>query len=183
MTSLDDLKRKMENSLNAFQKELKGLRTGRASVGLLDPIQVDAYGSSMPINQVGSVSVPEARLLTVQVWDNNLVPAVEKAIRTSDLGLNPSTEGNLIRIPLPELNEERRNELVKVAGKYAENTRIAIRNIRRDGMESLKKAEKAGDISEDEHRARGVEIQKITDDYIARIDASLKTKEEEIMTV
>lgn len=183
MADLNDLKRRMENSFNSFNNELKGLRTGRASTGLLDPIYVEAYGSSMPISQVGSVSVPESRMLTVQVWDNTLVAAVEKAIRTSDLGLNPSSEGNLVRIPLPELNQERRNELVKVAGKYAEGARVAIRNIRRDGMEVLKKEEKDGKISQDDHRSQGEKVQKLTDEFIAKIDQTLKSKEEEIMKI
>jgi ribosome recycling factor len=183
MFDIDDLKRRMEGSINAFNNELKGLRTGRASTSLLDPINVDAYGSMTPISQIGSVSTPEARLLTVQVWDTNLVPAVEKAIRTADLGLNPASEGNLIRIPLPELNEERRAELVKVAGKYAENGRVAIRNVRRDGMEALKKEEKNGNISKDEQHDLGETVQKLTDEHIAQIDSSLKAKEEEITTV
>lgn len=180
---IEDLKRRMEGSLNSFNNEMKGLRTGRASVSLLDPIQVDAYGSMMPVNQVGSVSTPEARLLTVQVWDAGLVQATEKAIRTSDLGLNPASEGNLIRIPLPELNEERRNELVKVAGKYAENARVAVRNVRRDGIEDSKKSQKDGRMSEDEARGLSDQIQKITDEYIGKIDSALKAKEEEITTV
>lgn len=179
----EDLKRRMEGALASFSNELKGLRTGRASVSLLDPIHVEAYGSMMPINQVASVSVPEARLLTVQVWDASLTPAVEKAIRSSDLGLNPAAEGTVIRIPLPELNQERRAELVKVAGKYAEGARIAIRNIRRDGMDEIKKKEKAKSIGEDDARVQSEEVQKLTDKYIAQIDDLLKHKEQEIMKV
>jgi ribosome recycling factor len=178
-----DLKRRMEGALENFHKELGGLRTGRASVSLLEPVVVDAYGSKMPLQQVGNVSVPEPRLLTVQVWDNSLVKAVDKAIRDSGLGLNPQTEGQTIRVPIPDLNEERRNELVKVAGKYAEQTRIAIRNIRRDGMDSLKRLEKDGDISQDERKGLSDDIQSLTDKYIAKVDEALSVKEGEITTV
>ncbi|MEP6146316.1 MAG: ribosome recycling factor, partial [Nisaea sp.] len=139
---LDDLKRRMDGAISSLEKEFQGLRTGRASVNLLEPIMVDAYGSKMPINQVGTVGVPEPRMLTVQVWDKSMTKAVEKAIRESDLGLNPQVDGQLMRIPLPDLSEERRAELAKVAAKYAESARIAVRNVRRDGMDSLKKAEK-----------------------------------------
>lgn len=183
MSVIDNLRQRMESTLKSFNNELKGLRTGRASASLLDPIRVEAYGNAMPISQIGSVSVPESRMITVQVWDAGLTPAVEKAIRTSDLGLNPASEGNLIRIPLPELNEERRAELVKVAGKYAESARVATRNIRRDGMETLKKDEKDGKISEDDHRTLSDKVQKLTDEYTGKIDTLLKTKEEEITKV
>jgi ribosome recycling factor len=152
----NDLKRRMDGALDALKREFVGLRTGRASTSLLEHIQVDAYGSAMPLNQVASVSVPEPRLLTVQVWDNGNIKATEKAIQDSGLGLNPQTEGNLIRVPIPELSEERREEMTKVAAKYAEQGRIAVRNVRRDGMDSLKKLEKDGDISQDEQRARGL---------------------------
>ena len=151
----NDLKRRMDGALEALKREFAGLRAGRASTSLLENVQVDAYGSPMPMNQVASVSVPEPRMLTVQVWDNGNIKAVEKAIMDSDLGLNPNTEGNLIRVPIPDLSEERREEMTKIAAKYAEQGRIAVRNVRRDGMDSLKKLEKDGDISQDEHRARG----------------------------
>ena len=183
MPEMEDLKRRMEGSLNSLSNELKGLRTGRASASLLEPLQVDAYGSMLPINHVGSIGVPEPRLITIQVWDTNLVPSVEKAIRNSDLGLNPASEGNVVRIPLPELNEERRNELVKIAGKYSENARVAVRNIRRDGIENLRKAEKDGNISKDEQHTQIDEIQKLTDEFINKIDTALKAKEKEITTV
>ncbi len=182
MVNTDSLKQRMEGALNNFVKELKGLRTGRASASMLDPVMVNAYGSAMPLTQVGSVSVPEPRMITVQVWDNSLTPSVEKAIRESNLGLNPSSDGNLIRIPIPQLNEERRNELVKVAHKYAENAKVAVRKVRRDGMEEVKKAEKEG-LSKDEAHSKGNAIQKITDETIAKIDQALETKEKEITTV
>ena len=179
----NDLKRRMEGALDALKREFVGLRTGRASTSLLENIQVDAYGSAMPLNQVASVSVPEPRLLTVQVWDNGNVKATEKAIQDAELGLNPQTEGNLIRVPIPELSEERREEMAKVAAKYAEQGRIAVRNVRRDGMDSLKKLEKDRDISQDEQHARGDDIQKMTDAYIKQVDELLETKEQEIMQV
>lgn len=179
----NDLKRRMDGALDALKREFVGLRTGRASTSLLEHIQVDAYGSAMPLNQVASVSVPEPRLLTVQVWDNGNIKATEKAIQDYGLGLNPQTEGNLIRVPIPELSEERREEMTKVAAKYAEQGRIAVRNVRRDGMDSLKKLEKDGDISQDEQRARGEDIQKMTDAYIKIVDELLETKEQEIMQV
>lgn len=178
-----DLKRRMDGAIEALKREFAGLRTGRASTSLLENVQVDAYGASMPMNQVASVSVPEPRLLTVQVWDDGNVKAVEKAIFDSELGLNPQTEGNLIRVPIPELSEERREEMTKVAAKYAEQARIAVRNVRRDGMDSLKKLEKDGDISQDEHRARGDDIQQMTDGHISNIDELLEAKEQEIMQV
>jgi ribosome recycling factor len=180
---LDDLQRRMDGAYDVLSREFGGLRTGRASVSLLDPISVDAYGANTPLNQVATVSVPESRLISVQVWDKSLVSAVEKAIMNSGLGLNPATEGQVIRIPIPQLNEERRAELSKVAGKYAEQARVAVRNVRRDGMDLLKKLEKAGDMSEDDHKIYGEEIQEMTDSVIARIDDALSTKETEIMQV
>ena len=180
---LDDLQRRMDGAFEALTREFGGLRTGRASTSLLDTIVVDAYGASTPLNQVSTVSVPESRLIGIQVWDKSLVQAVDKAIRNSGLGLNPAVEGQLIRIPIPALNDERRAELGKVAGKYAEQGRVAVRNVRRDGMESLKKMEKAGDISEDDHKIYSEEIQEMTDGTVAKIDAALATKEEEIMQV
>lgn len=179
----NDLKRRMEGALDALKREFGGLRTGRASTSLLENIQVDCYGAAMPLNQVASVSVPEPRLLTVQVWDNGNIKATEKAIQDAELGLNPQSEGNLIRVPIPELSEERREEMTKVAAKYAEQGRIAVRNVRRDGMDSLKKLEKDGDISQDEQRARGEDIQKMTDAYIKQVDELLEAKEQEIMQV
>ncbi|MEK9832758.1 MAG: ribosome recycling factor [Rhodospirillaceae bacterium] len=173
----------MDGAIEALKREFAGLRTGRASTSLLDNIQVDAYGAAMPMNQVASVSVPEPRLLTVQVWDNGNIKAVEKAIIDSELGLNPQTEGNLIRVPIPELSEERREEMTKVAAKYAEQARVAVRNVRRDGMDALKKLEKDGEISQDEHRARGDDIQQMTDGHISNIDELLEAKEQEIMQV
>lgn len=180
---IKDIQRRMDGALNVLRTEFAGLRTGRASASLLEPVVVDAYGSKMPISQLATVSVPEPRLLTVQVWDNNLVQSVDRAIRESDLGLNPQTEGGMIRVPIPDLNEERRHELVKVAGKYAEQTRVAVRNVRRDGMEQLKRMEKASEISEDEHRDRSDEIQAMTDDHVKRIDEAYHGKEAEIMQV
>jgi len=178
-----DLQRRMDGALQALHREFGGLRTGRAATSLLEPITVDAYGSSMPMNQVGTVGAPEPRLLTVQVWDNSLVKAVEKAIRDSGLGLNPQTEGNTVRVPIPDLSEERRVELKKVASKYAEQARVAVRNVRRDGMDGLKKSEKDGDISKDEHHGLAEEIQKLTDAHIVEIDKALAGKEKEIMQV
>ena len=180
---IKDLKRRMDGAIEALSREFGGLRTGRASPSLLDNIIVAAYGGEMPLNQVASVSVPEPRMISVSVWDNSLVKATEKAIRESDLGLNPMTEGNVMRIPIPELNEERRRDLSKVAGKYAEQARIAVRNVRRDGMEAIKKSEKDGDISEDESRRVHDQIQKLTDEHIELIDAALSDKEAEIMQV
>ncbi len=180
---LSDIQRRMDGALEALRKEFVGLRTGRASVGLLEPIMVEAYGSSMPINQVGTIGVPEARMLTVQVWDRSMVGAVEKAIRESGLGLNPSPDGQLVRVPIPPLSEERRVELSKIAGKYAEQGRVAVRNVRRDGMEMLKKMEKDGDISQDEHHLWNEEIQDLTDQHIKLVDEALAQKEEEILQV
>jgi ribosome recycling factor len=173
----------MDSSIEALQKEFGGLRTGRASASLLDTVVVDMYGSKMPINQVGTVSVPESRLLVVQVWDQGAVKSVEKAIRDAGLGLNPQPDGAMVRIPVPDLNEERRQELTKVAGKYAESARISVRNVRKDGMDSLKKMEKGSEISEDEHKRLSEEVQKLTDDSITKIDTMLSDKEKDIMTV
>jgi ribosome recycling factor len=178
----DDIKRRMDSSVDALKHEFAGLRTGRASTAMLDPIHVEVYGSRMPLNQVGSISVPEPRLLTVTVWDNGSVKAVEKAIRDSGLGLNPQPDGNTIRVPVPELNQERRKELTKVAGQYAESARVAVRNIRRDGMETLKKL-KADGMPEDEQKRLEGEVQKLTDDTVKKIDTLLSDKEKDIMTV
>ncbi len=180
---LGEIEKRMKNTISVLKSEFGGLRTGRASASLLDPIMVNAYGSKMPLNQVATVSVPEARLITVQVWDKSQVSAVEKAIRESDLGLNPVTDGTTLRLPIPELNQERRQELAKIAAKYAEQARIAVRNVRRDGMEALKKMEKDGKISEDEHRLLSGKIQDLTDKNIKEIDATLAAKEQEIMQV
>ncbi len=178
-----DLKRRMDGAVSVLKSELGGLRTGRASISLLDPIHVDAYGSTMPINQVATVSVPEPRMLSVQVWDKSMVGAVDKAIREANLGLNPVVEGTLLRIPIPELNEERRQDLVKIAHKYAEQARIAARHVRRDGMDKLKHMEKDGEIGQDEHHRLHDKVQKLTDETIGEIDAALATKETEIMQV
>ncbi len=179
----NDLKRRMDGAMEVVQKEFSGLRTGRASANMLEPVTVDAYGTRMPLNQIGTVSVPEPRLLTVQVWDQGMVKSVEKAIRDAGLGLNPQPDGSLIRVPVPELNQERRIELAKVAGKYAEQARISIRNIRRDGMETLKKQQKDSEISEDEHKRKSDEVQKLTDQYIKKIDDMLADKEKDIKTI
>lgn len=179
----NDIRRRMDGAVEVLHKEFASLRTGRASVSFLDPVMVDAYGSKMPLNQVGTVSAPEPRLLTVQVWDSGLVKATEKAIRDAGLGLNPQPDGNVIRIPMPDLNEERRAELTKVAGKYAEAARVSVRNVRQDGMQSLKKMEKDSDISEDEHKRLSDEVQKLTDEAIKKIDDMLASKEKDIMTV
>lgn len=180
---MKDIRKRMDGALTVLKKEFGGLRTGRASAGLLEPIVVDAYGSKMPITQLGTIGVPEPRLITVQVWDNSVVKAVEKAIRDSDLGLNPQTEGGTIRVPIPDLNEERRHELVKVAGKYAEQARVAVRNVRRDGMDQLKRMEKDGEISEDEHRSKSQQIQTMTDEHVKLIDEAYHEKEREITQV
>jgi len=180
---LNELKRRMDGAITSLKGDLAGLRTGRASANLLDPIMVNAYGSSMPINQVANVTVPEPRMVAVSVWDKGMVGAVERAIRESNLGLNPITDGSTLRIPLPELNEQRRKELVKVAHTYAEGARVAARHVRRDGMETLKKAEKDGDVSQDDSRVLADRIQKMTDETITEIDKSLSVKEAEIMQV
>lgn len=178
-----DVTHRMDSAVEALRKELSGLRTGRASANLLDPVQVDAYGSSMPLNQVGSISVPEPRMITVQVWDKGMVKAVDKAIRDAGLGLNPQSDGQLIRIPIPPLNEERRKELSKIASKYAEQARVAVRNVRRDGLEHGKKLEKDHVIGQDEQHKLADELQKLTDAHIKKIDEDLQAKEKEIMQV
>ncbi|HXL98988.1 MAG TPA: ribosome recycling factor [Rhizomicrobium sp.] len=178
-----EIDRRMNGAVSTLKTELGGLRTGRASAALLDPVKVDAYGNLMPISQVGTISTPEPRLLTVQVWDKSLTKAVDKAVRDSGIGLNPQIDGQLLRIPIPELNEERRKELVKLAHKYAEAARVAVRNVRRDGMETLKKAEKDHKIGQDEHHKLGDELQKLTDAHIRDIDVALQTKEQEVMQV
>jgi len=179
----DDLIKRMDGAINSFNGDLVGLRTGRASTNMVDGILVDAYGQKMPIDQVGSISVPEARMISIQVWDKGLVIAVEKAIHESDLGLNPQADGELIRIPIPELNEERREELSKIAGKYAEQSRVAIRNVRRDGMDEIKKIEKDGTVGKDRAVDLSNEVQELTDDYIKKIDEMLSQKENEIRQV
>jgi len=178
-----DIGRRMTGAVEALKREFGGLRTGRASAALLEPITVDAYGSRMPLNQVGTVGVPDPRMLTVQVWDSGLVGAVEKSIRDSGLGLNPQTEGNLVRVPVPELTEERRIELTKIANKYAEQARVAARNVRRDGMDKLKRLEKDGEISQDDQRRWSEDIQNLTDEAVKTIDAALSVKDQEIMQV
>ena len=180
---INDLKRRMQGALGVFKNDLAGLRTGRASTSLLDPIVVTAYGSTMPLNQVATVSVPEPRMISVQVWDKGMVHAVEKAIRESSLGLNPVIEGTLLRLPIPELNTERRKELVKIAHKYTEATKVAIRHIRRDGMDELKDLEKEGLLTEDACRHFADKVQKLTDDLIKEIDSILAAKEKEILAV
>lgn len=181
--SLPALKDRMQKSIASLRDELAGLRTGRASASLLEPVQVEAYGGRMPLNQVATVTVPETRMLSVQVWDRTLAGAVEKAIRNSGLGLNPAAEGQVIRVPLPELNEERRRELTKVAHNYAEQARVAVRHIRRDGMDLLKKLEKDGDLSQDDSRKQTDLVQQATDQAVAEIDKVLAVKEQEIMQV
>lgn len=176
-----DLNRRMHGALENLKHDLAGLRTGRASTALLDPIQVEVYGANMPINQVATVSVPEPRTISVQVWDRSNITSVEKAIRNAGLGINPIVDGQLIRLPIPDLTEERRKELAKLAGQYAEKARIAVRNVRRDGMDALKVDEKKHEISEDEHKRLGVEVQKMTDDTIKDIDAAAHSKEQEIL--
>lgn len=178
-----EVESRMEAAVDALKKELAGLRTGRAHAGLLEPIQVEAYGAMTPLNQVGSVGVPEPRMLTVQVWDKGTVKAVEKAIRDSGLGLNPAVDGQTVRVPIPPLTEERRRDLTKIAGKYGEQSRISVRNARRDGMEGLKKAEKDGAVSKDDIRQYGEVIQKLTDRVIKQVDDVLAAKEQEIMQV
>jgi len=178
-----DLKRRMDGAIEALRKEFAGLRTGRASASLLDPVMVDAYGSSMPLNQCGTVSVPEPRMLMVQVWDKGLLKPVEKAIRDAGLGLNPQADGASIRVPIPDLNEERRRELVKVAAKYTEQAKVSVRNVRRDGIDALKKLEKDGEISQDEQRKIQTDIQALTDDTIKKVDDAFSQKEKEISQV
>lgn len=180
---LNDIKRRMAGAVSSLKSDLAGLRTGRASASLVEPIQVDAYGASMPITQLATISVPEARLISVQVWDRGMVSAVEKAIRESDLGLNPQTEGQVIRLRIPEMTEQRRKELVKVAHKYAEEARIAVRHVRRDGLDQLKKLEKDGTIGQDDEKRQADLVQKATDDHVAEVDGVLAAKEKEIMQV
>ena len=180
---LNELKRRMQGAVQVLRQELGGLRTGRASASLLDHIQAEAYGTHMPLNQLATVSVPEPRLITVQVWDKSMVHAVEKAISAANLGLTPSTEGQMLRLRIPELNEERRKELAKIAHKYAEAARVAVRHVRRDGLDVLKKMEKDGKVSQDDHDRMTSEVQKATDQTIAEVDQALATKEKEIMTV
>ncbi len=180
---LQDIERRMKGAVESLKHEYAGLRSGRATTSLLDPVTVDVYGANMPLNQVGTVGVPEPRMLSVQVWDKGNVSAVEKAIRNSGLGLNPMIDGQLVRIPIPELNEERRAELAKVAAKYAETGRIAIRNVRRDGMDQLKKMEKDKSISEDDHKMYADEVQDLTNKFVGEVDELLQAKEKEIMQV
>jgi len=176
-----DLQRRMHGAVEALKHDLAGLRTGRASTALLDPVTVEVYGAHMPLNQVGTISAPEPRMLSVQVWDRSNVGPVEKAIRSANLGLNPITDGQNIRLPIPDLTEERRKELAKLTHQYAEKARIAVRNVRRDGMEALKTDEKKHEISEDEHKRLGTEVQKMTDETIKEIDAAAQAKEKEIL--
>ncbi len=181
--NMAEFQRRMNGALDALVKDFSGLRTGRASASLLDPVNVEAYGNMVPLSQVGTVGVPEPRLLTVTVWDKGMVKAIEKAIRDSGLGLNPQTDGTTVRVPIPELNQERRIELTKVASKYAEQARVAVRNVRRDGMDTLKKAEKDHEVSEDRSKVLSDEVQKMTDASIKKIDDTLVAKEKEIKQV
>lgn len=182
-TLKQDLSRRMDGALETLRREFAGLRTGRASPALLEPVRVNAYGTEMPLNQVGNVAVPEPRMLTVQVWDRGLVGAVEKAIRDAGLGLNPAADGQTVRVPIPQLTTERRNELVKLAHKYGEGARVAVRGVRRDGMEQIKTYEKKHEIGEDVGKTWHEEVQKLTDDYIKRVDAALADKEKDIRQV
>ncbi|MEO0637530.1 MAG: ribosome recycling factor [Pseudomonadota bacterium] len=183
MLDLKDLQRRMDGTVTALRNDLSGLRTGRASANIVEPLIVEAYGSKMPMSQVANVSVPDARTVQIQVWDTGLVRAVDKAVRDSNLGLNPVVDGQLLRIPMPEMTEERRREVVKIANEYAEKARVAARHVRRDGMDQLKKSEKDGDISKDEAHGLGEDVQKITDATVKEIDGVLSTKEAEIMQV
>ena len=180
---INDLEKRMHGAVEVLRREFAGLRTGRASASLLEPVTVPAYGGEVPLNQVGTVSVPEPRMISVQVWDRSLVKAAEKAIRNANLGLNPASDGTLIRVPIPELSEERRVELAKIAARYAEEARVAVRNVRRDGMERLKRAEKDGEMSQDEHRTWSDRVQQLTDQQIKQINDMLAVKETEIRTV
>ncbi len=180
---IDDLDRRMNGAIDVLRKEFSGLRTGRASPSLLEPVTVEAYGTQMPMNQLATVNAPEPRLLTVQVWDKSMLKAVENAIRTAGLGLNPMSEGQLVRVPIPELNEERRQELSRVAGKYAEQAKVAVRNVRRDGMDKLKRMEKESELSQDDHHMWSAEIQKITDAHVEKIEGMLTQKQQDIMQV
>ena len=179
---LDDLEKRMDGALTNMRQEFQSLRTGRASASMVEPIHVDAYGASTPINQVATVNVPEPRIVTLNVWDKSLVGAVEKAIRSSGIGINPVVDGTILRLPIPELNEERRRELAKLAGQYAESARVAVRNVRRDGMDQIKKAKAAG-MSEDDQKLWSDEVQTLTDAGIKKIDDALVSKQEEIMQV
>ena len=180
---LKDLRRRMDGAIEVLRKEFGGLRTGRASASLLEPIHVSAYGGNVPLSQVASVNVPEPRMIAVQVWDRSVVKAVDKAIREAGLGLNPQTEGQTIRVPIPELNEERRRELTRVAAKYAEDARVAVRKVRQHGIEALRRLEKDSEISQDEQRKVQQEVQRLTDDHIKRIDETLAQKDKEILQV
>ncbi|PCI51346.1 MAG: ribosome recycling factor [Alphaproteobacteria bacterium] len=181
--NLNDLKRRMNGAIENLKSEFIGLRTGRASVNLMDPVMVDAYGSKMPLNQIATVSTPESRMISVNIWDKSMVAAAEKAVRNAGLGLNPIVDGQTLRIPIPELNEERRAELTKISGKYAEQNRIAVRNVRRDGMDTIKRLEKDHEISQDEQKVYSDQIQKLTDEMIKEIDHLTEVKEKEIMQV
>jgi len=180
---LKDLRRRMDGAIEVLRKEFGGLRTGRASTSLLEPVQVSAYGNNVPLNQVASINVPEPRMITVTVWDRGMAKAVDKAIREAGLGLNPQTEGAVIRVPIPDLTEDRRRELTKVAAKYAEQARVHVRNVRRDGLDPLKKKEKDGEISQDQHRKLQHDIQALTDEYIKKVDDTLAHKDKEILQV
>jgi ribosome recycling factor len=180
---LADLRRRMDGAVEVLRKEFGGLRTGRASASLLEPIMVPAYGNTVPLNQVASINVPEPRLITVQVWDRGVVKAVDKAIRESGLDLNPQTEGQVIRVPIPDLNEERRRNLTRVAAKYAEDAKVSVRNVRRDGIEAVRRLEKESEISEDDHRKLQRDVQHLTDEYVKRIDEALAQKDREILQV
>jgi len=179
--SKSDMERRMKGALDTLRSDLGGLRTGRASTHLLDPVHVEVYGSNMPLSQVATVTTPEARMISVQVWDKSNVAAVEKAIRGAGLGLNPITEGTTLRLPIPDLTQERRKELAKLAAQYAEKARVAVRNVRRDGMDALKKAEKDHVMSQDEHKRAADELQKLTDKFVADVDTTFHTKEKEIL--
>ncbi|HWD58200.1 MAG TPA: ribosome recycling factor [Stellaceae bacterium] len=180
---LKDVQRRMDGALEALRKEFGGLRTGRASASLLEPVMVNAYGGMVPLNTLANINVPESRMITVNVWDRGLVKAVDKAIREAGLGLNPQAEGQTLRVPIPDLNEERRRELTRVAAKYAEAARVSVRNVRRDGIETLRKQEKDGDISQDEQKKLEREIQHLTDDHIKKVDETLAQKDKEILQV
>ncbi len=180
---IDDLERRMNGAIEVLRKQFAGLRTGRASPSLLEPVSVEAYGTQMPINQLGTIAVSDPRMLTVQVWDKSLVGATEKAVRDAGLGLNPMSEGQVVRVPIPELNEERRQELSRVAGKYAEQAKVAVRNVRRDGMEKIKRMEKDGELSQDDHHLWSAEIQENTDGHVKSIDEMVVQKQQDIMQV
>ena len=180
---INDIKRRMDGAVTALKSDFQGLRTGRANTNLLEPVMVESYGAMVPLNNVGAISAPEPRLLTVTVWEKNMVTIVDKAIRNAGIGVNPVVDGMVLRVPIPPLNEERRRDLVKLSGKYAENARVAIRNVRRDAMEQLKKSEKDGDISEDQLKKLSTQVQEATDSFVKQVDQTVKAKEEEIMQV